>query len=108
MRYVEVLEAMMFISFSISWYWSIAKMMQTKLASGKSIPFVLLICLGYVFGIGSELITWQEVGTLSLLFWIYLWNLNVIAFDALLVIHYARRRSPPRVGTQILEIGSRS
>ena len=87
---VEALEALMLVSFSVSWYWSILKMLRTKLAAGKSLEFVLMICLGYMFGISSKLLAWQEVGEVSPLTWVYVWNLLVTAFDAMLVARYSR------------------
>jgi hypothetical protein len=87
---VEILEGLMLVSFSVSWYWSVAKMLQTKAASGKSLNFVLMICFGYVLGICSKLFAWHEVGEVSPLIWVYSWNFLVTAFDAMLVVHYSR------------------
>ena len=56
MNTIEVLEGLMLVSFSLSWYLSIAKMLQAKVAAGKSLHFVLVICLGYSFGIASKLL----------------------------------------------------
>jgi len=80
----------MLVSFSVSWYWSIAKMVQTKVAAGKSLYFVLMICFGYVLGISSKMVAWQELGDISPLIWVYAWNLMVTAFDAFLVVRYSR------------------
>ncbi len=90
MSTVEVLEGLMLISFSISWYWSIAKMLKSKVAAGKSLLFVLMICCGYVLGVSSKVLAWHETGVLSPLIWVYGWNLIVTAFDAVLVVHYSR------------------
>ncbi len=80
----------MLASFSVSWYWSIAKMLRTKVAAGKSVNFVLMICFGYTLGISSKLVAWQETGELSSLIWVYTWNLLVTSFDAMLVVRYSR------------------
>ena len=90
MSTIELLEGLMLVSFSVSWYWSIAKMLRTRTASGKSLNFVLMICFGYVLGVSSKLVAWQEYGALSPLVWVYAWNLLVTAFDAVLVVHYSR------------------
>lgn len=91
---VEYLEGLMLISFSVSWYWSIAKMLQTRVASGKSLVFVLLICFGYALGIGSKVVEWQLTGVMSLLIYVYAWNLLVTLFDAVLVVRFSRSRKP--------------
>jgi len=90
MTTIEALEGLMLVSFSVSWYWSIAKMVRTKVAAGKILYFVLMICFGYVLGISSKLVAWQEFGELSALIWVYAWNLLVTAFDAFLVVRYSR------------------
>lgn len=81
----ERLEAAMLFSFSISWYWSIAKMLRTRQAAGKSAFFVLLICCGYVCGVASKLVAYGTTGILSPLIWLYAWNLLVTTFDLYLV-----------------------
>jgi hypothetical protein len=84
------LEAAMLICFSVSWYWSIAKMLRTRVAAGKSAFFVVLICSGYVFGVASKLALWRETGELSPLIYLYAWNLAVTLFDLFLVTRYSR------------------
>lgn len=91
MLHNEILEALMFFVFSCSWYWSIAKMLRTRTATGKSLIFVLLTCSGYLFGITSKLLVWQETGTLSPFTYLYCWNLTLVAFDLLLVLYFSRR-----------------
>lgn len=95
MTTIEALEGLMLVSFSVSWYWSIAKMFKTKVAAGKSLNFVLMICFGYMLGISSKLVAWREMGELSPLIGVYSWNLLVTAFDAMLVVRYSRIPPPP-------------
>ena len=87
----EFLEAGMLLLFSISWYWSIAKMLSVRAAIGKSAMFVIFICAGYALGIGSKLVGWQQTGILSPLIWLYSWNLAVTLFDLALVLHFGGR-----------------
>lgn len=107
MTTVEVLEGMMLLSFSVSWYWSIAKMLRTKVAAGKSLLFVLMICFGYILGISSKVVAWHSVGILSPLVWVYAWNLLVTAFDAGLVVHYSRPQDAGAVSVQGLRVATR-
>lgn len=87
----EILEALMLFFFSISWYWSIAKMITTQQAAGKSYFFVVLICTGYIFGIGSKFYLWSETGVLSAVTYLYVWNLIVTAVDLVLVLHFTKK-----------------
>jgi hypothetical protein len=86
-----LLEAAMLGAFSISWYCSIWKMLRTRQASGKSLGFVLLICLGYVCGIASKLALYRDTGVWSELILLYVWNLLVTGFDAWLVVQFTRK-----------------
>lgn len=92
----HVLEGLMLIFFSISWYWSIARMLMTGVAAGKSPSFVALICAGYTFGIFAKLALWKDTGALPPITWLYGWNLVVTLFDLWLVVHLTRGRGAPR------------
>ena len=48
---VEILEAIMVISFGISWPISIFKTLKSKTAAGKSPLFIGLIIFGYIAGL---------------------------------------------------------
>lgn len=84
----SLLEAAMLGAFSISWYCSIWKMLRTRQAAGKSLGFVLLICLGYVCGIASKIALYLDTGVWSALILLYIWNLLVTGLDAFLVAHF--------------------
>ena len=86
----DLLEGVMLFSFSFSWYWSIAKMLRTGQAAGKSALFVALICSGYVTGVASKIVGYETTGVLSPLIWLYLWNLAVTLFDLYLVLRLTR------------------
>lgn len=86
----ELLEAIMLVAFSTGWYCSIFKMMRTREARGKSLPFVLVICFGYLCGVVSKLLIWSETGMLPPIVWLYALNAAVIAVDAFLVLRYSR------------------
>ena len=90
MSTIEILQALMFFSFSTSWYWSIAKLLRTKSASGKSLNFALMVCIGYGLGISSLVLAWQQGGELNPLICVFSWNLLVTIFDTALVVRYSR------------------
>jgi hypothetical protein len=90
MSTIEILQALMFFSFSASWYCSIAKLLRTKSANGKSLSFALMVCVGYGLGIASLVLAWQAGGQLNPLIYVFSWNLMVTIFDGLLVIRYSR------------------
>lgn len=87
----QFLEAAMLCSFSVGWYFSIAKMLRTRQASGKSATFVVLICAGYTAGCMAKIIDWQDGAPLDPVIWVYVWNLMVTSADLALVLVLTRR-----------------
>lgn len=76
----EVLEALMVICFGISWPLNIWKSYHARTAKGKSLPFVVLIFSGYVFGILSKMILLGEQQKVSV------WVLAVYVLNAVMVL----------------------
>ena len=52
----EILEIIMIVSFGASWPMNVMKSYRARTAKGKSLPFLLLIITGYLFGIAGKLI----------------------------------------------------
>jgi len=82
----ELLEAMMVVSFGISWPISIVKSWRSKTAKGKSLIFILFILCGYAFGIFSKL----AAGKITYVFVFYVINFVMVAFDACLFVRNNR------------------
>ena len=56
MQISELFEIFMIVSFGFSWPMNVIKSYRARTAKGKSLPFLLLIITGYVFGIAGKLI----------------------------------------------------
>ena len=56
MNAAEVFEILMIICFGFSWPMNLMKSYQARTTKGKSLPFLLMIAIGYVFGISSKLL----------------------------------------------------
>ncbi|MEO1018611.1 MAG: hypothetical protein AAFY56_13095 [Pseudomonadota bacterium] len=82
----DMLEAIMLLLFSVSWFFSIFKTLKTNKVDGKCLIFVGLICLGYLLGVGAKLSIWHTSGEFSFVIVIYVFNLLVTAFDAWLIL----------------------
>ncbi len=52
----EVFEILMIVSFGISWPMNVMKSYKARTTRGKSLPFLILILVGYVCGIASKLL----------------------------------------------------
>lgn len=82
----ELFEAIMVISFGISWPASIAKSYTSRTAKGKSLFFMLMILFGYGCGIVSKILS----GTITYVFVFYVLNLIMVSADV--VLYFRNRR----------------
>ena len=77
MQLAEILEAMMIISFGISWPLSIIRSYRSRSTKGKSVPFSFFILFGYLCGITSKLMTHNH----NLAFYFYILNITMVTID---------------------------
>lgn len=52
----EIFEIIMIVCFGFSWPMNVIKSYRARTTKGKSLPFLLLIITGYVFGIIGKLV----------------------------------------------------
>jgi hypothetical protein len=80
----SIFEIMMLLCFACSWPLSIYKSLKTKFVLGKSPAFMLIIIIGYIFGIIHKILNAAD-GV------IYLWIFNIllVTTDLLLYFYYA-------------------
>lgn len=57
MDFPVICETIMIICFGLSWPANIMKSIRSQTAKGKSLPFLCLIEVGYIFGITGKIIT---------------------------------------------------
>jgi hypothetical protein len=79
-----VYEFMMLCCFGFSWPFSIIKSIRTRSAKGKSLGFMLLIELGYTFGIAHKLLF-----DYNWVIWAYVALILLIAIDISLYFYYS-------------------
>jgi hypothetical protein len=83
---MSVFEAVMLICFGISWPFSIAKSVRTKVVAGKSPAFMAILCVGYASGIMHKvLFSFDWITAL------YALNLVMVATDLRLYYRYLPR-----------------
>lgn len=73
----SIFESIMLICFGISWPLNVIKAFKAKTAKGMSLPFILLIIIGYIAGITAKLITHQVNYVLI----VYLLNLAIVSLN---------------------------
>jgi hypothetical protein len=74
---IELFEALMIISFGVSWPASILKSWKVRTAKGKSSLFLFFVEFGYLCGILAKLLA----GSITYVFPFYVLNLLMVAAD---------------------------
>lgn len=84
MNTAEILEILMIVCFGFSWPMNVIKSYHARTTKGKSLGFLLMICIGYVCGIASKIVggsyKWYVM-------FFYVLNLCMVSLD---VVMYAR------------------
>jgi len=87
----EILEAVMVISFGISWPISIFKTLKSRTSAGKSPLFIGLIIFGYIAGIISKILNIPNK-PLNYVFIFYCINLVTTSFDLCLNLYFTNKK----------------
>ncbi|MDD4142218.1 MAG: hypothetical protein PHR20_05445 [Bacteroidales bacterium] len=80
---ISIFEILMLACFACSWPVSIVKALRTKIVIGKSPIFMILIIIGYVFGIIHKLLNNCDV-----VIWLWAFNGLLVSFDLILYFCY--------------------
>ena len=78
----SIFETVMLLCFGFSWPMNLIKAYNAKTAKGTSLPFILLITIGYVAGITAKIVTGQTNYVLAA----YVLNLAIVLLN--LVIYF--------------------
>jgi len=95
----EILEICMIVSFGISWPINVAKSIKSRTTKGKSLPFLILIFVGYIAGIASKFLSESYMSSFSSKWYVlifYFFNLIMVGIDLCLYstnLHSKRRVS---------------
>jgi hypothetical protein len=82
---MSIFEVMMLVCFGISWPISIAKTLRTRVVTGKSPAFMLIVILGYLSGVVHKLLYSRDWVIL-----LYALNLVLVAIDMALYFRFSR------------------
>ncbi len=87
MKSYELLEMLMMVTFGCSWPLNVMKSWKARTTQGKSLPFLILIWSGYVFGIVGKLLSrnfkWYVL-------FCYVLNLIMVSVDLALYVRNYR------------------
>lgn len=73
----SIFETVMLLCFGFSWPMNLIKAYNAKTAKGTSLPFILLIIIGYVAGITAKIVTGQTNYVLAA----YILNLAIVLLN---------------------------
>ena len=79
----EILEIGMIVLFGVSWPMNVIKSYKSRTTKGKSLPFLILILMGYVCGIAAKLFF---VSCKWYVLFFYILNFVMVSADVLLYI----------------------
>ena len=74
---VEIFEALMIVSFGVSWPANIVKSVRARTAKGKSLVFLICVLFGYLCGITGKLMT----GRVTYVLVFYFINVIMVTID---------------------------
>ena len=92
----SILETVMLVCFGFSWPLNVLKAYKAKTAKGTSLPFIMLIIIGYIAGISAKLIS----GQVNYVLIAYILNLAIVSLN---VIVYFRNVSLDKKRLQGME-----
>ena len=92
----SILETVMLVCFGFSWPLNVIKAYKAKTAKGTSLPFIMLIIIGYIAGISAKLIS----GQINYVLIAYILNLAIVSLN---IIVYFRNVSLDKKRLQGME-----
>ena len=75
----SILETIMLVCFGFSWPLNVIKAYKARTAKGTSLPFILLIIMGYISGISAKIIS----GQINYVLIAYIINLAIVSLNVI-------------------------
>lgn len=75
----SIMETVMLVCFGFSWPLNVLKAYKARTAKGTSLPFILLIILGYIAGISAKIIS----GQINYVLIAYILNLAIVSLNGI-------------------------
>ncbi|MDR1039613.1 MAG: hypothetical protein LBR80_05485 [Deltaproteobacteria bacterium] len=80
----KFLESCMLVAFGFAWPANILHTLRHKSTQGKSLLFLLIVFVGYMFGIGAKVLG----DTINYVLFFYLANIIMVGIDTCLYFYY--------------------
>lgn len=92
----SILETTMLVCFGFSWPLNVIKAYKARTTKGTSLPFILLIIVGYIAGISAKVIS----GQINYVLIAYIINLAIVSLN---IVIYFRNASLDKKHSQEME-----
>lgn len=89
---MSIFEAIMLVMFGAAWPVNIAKSLKTKSTKGKSLPFLIMIEIGYVSGIIHKILHSPDIVLV-----LYIINFLMVLTDLILFLIYKSRENKQKL-----------
>lgn len=94
----QLLEAAMLVCFGCSWPMNLIKNIKCKSAKSMSLPFILLITVGYIAGISAKLITHQ----INYVLVVYILNIIIVSMN--IAVYFYNRRLDNKSDVKVIQV----
>ncbi len=84
----KICEMMMLLCFAFGWPISIIKTLRTKVVAGKSPLFMMVVILGYAFGI-----LYKITSGFDWVSYLYIFNITIVSLDLSLYFYYSKKNA---------------
>jgi Na+/glutamate symporter len=84
----KICEMMMLLCFAFGWPVSIIKSLRTKVVKGKSPAFMMIVIVGYLFGI-----VYKITSGFDWVSYLYIFNITIVSIDLFLYFYYSKKRN---------------
>jgi hypothetical protein len=81
----NIFESLMLVAFGFAWPANILHTLRRKSAIGKSLSFLIIVIIGYIFGASAKLVQ----GNINYVLLFYIINLSMVSFDLSLYFYYS-------------------
>ncbi|MDR1166892.1 MAG: hypothetical protein LBO66_13680 [Deltaproteobacteria bacterium] len=88
----NILESAMLVAFGFAWPANILHTLRRKSAVGKSLTFLLIVIVGYLFGVSAKV----TQGGVNYVLFFYIANLLMVSADLSLYFYYSSRENRAR------------
>jgi len=89
---MSIFEAAMLVCFGASWPLDIYKSLKSRTTAGKSVMFMFVLCVGYIFGIINKIVYSRDIVLV-----LYIINFLLVSFD--IFLFYRNRRIEAKLKT---------